>query len=105
MTAVATDEDPSWHTTPREAVYSRLETDGSGLSSEEATARRSEYGSNRLPQKSYPPAWLILLRQVRSPPIPILGVAAIVSIAVGATTDAGLIVLVPVINPAQHRVR
>lgn len=98
MAAVATDEDTPWHTVPLETIYSRLETDSSGLSSDEATARRSKYGPNQLPQKEPTPAWLIFLRQFRSPLIYILGVAAVISIAIGETTDAGFIALVLVIN-------
>jgi magnesium-transporting ATPase (P-type) len=98
MTAAATEENTSWHTVGLEAVYSRLAGDSSGLSSEEAAARRAEYGPNRLPQKEPTPAWLIFLRQFRSPLIYILAVAAIISIAVGETTDAGFIALVLVVN-------
>ena len=97
MTA-ATEEDTSWHTEPLALVYSRLEGDSGGLSSEEAAARRAEYGPNRLPQKEPTPAGLIFLRQFRSPLIYILGVAAVISVAVGEPTDAGFISLVLVIN-------
>jgi len=96
--AAATEEETSWHTEPLEAVYSRLAGDRSGLSSEEAATRLAEHGPNRLPQRKPTPAWLIFLRQFRSPLIYILAVAAIISIGVGETTDAGFIALVLVVN-------
>ncbi|MDT3436042.1 HAD-IC family P-type ATPase [Haloarcula sp. 1CSR25-25] len=98
MTASGSGENFPWHTLALQAVYSRLKTDSDGLSSDEATTRQSEYGPNRLPQKEPTPAWLIFLRQFRSPLIYILGLAAVISIAIGETTDAGFIALVLVVN-------
>jgi magnesium-transporting ATPase (P-type) len=69
-----------------------------GLTAEEAEARLKSYGPNRLPQQPAPTLWEILLRQFRSPLIYILGIAAVVSIAIGDVKDACIIAAVLVLN-------
>jgi magnesium-transporting ATPase (P-type) len=64
----------------------------------EAEARLKSYGPNRLPEQPAPTLWEILLRQFRSPLIYILGVAAVVSLAIGDVKDAGFIAAVLVLN-------
>ena len=97
MSGTETAETP-WHARDVQAVAARLETDRSGLSRSAVATRKAKYGPNRPPQKDPTPAWRIFLRQFRSPLIYILGVAALISIAIGEVTDAGFIALVLVIN-------
>lgn len=94
----ATADDEPWHTRTVEAVYERLGVDGTGLSTADGAARRSAHGPNRLPRAEPTPAWRVFLRQFRSPLIYVLLVAAVLSVAIGESTDAGFIALVLVVN-------
>ncbi|MEA5507589.1 HAD-IC family P-type ATPase [Halotia wernerae UHCC 0503] len=81
-----------------EAVLDNLQATPNGLTQSEAKRRLGQVGANRLPQSSPPSRWQILLRQFCSPLIYILGLAALVSLAVGDIKDAGFIITVLVIN-------
>ena len=70
----------------------------SGLSGSEAAARLGKFGPNVLPHAPPPTWWQIALRQFRSPLIYILGVAAVVSVAIGEPTDAAFIAVVLGLN-------
>ncbi len=87
-----------WHAIDLEALFENLESSLTGLSETEAAARLSAYGANRLPEKPAPPLWHIALRQFRSPLIYVLGLAALVSFAIGEVTDAAFIAAVLCLN-------
>ena len=97
MAAADADGEP-WHSRDIEEVYDALAADPEGLGSEEVARRRAEYGPNRLPQPKPVTAWQVLLRQFRNPLIYILGVAALVSVGIGETTDAAFIAAVLLVN-------
>ncbi len=80
------------------SYQNKLAANEHGLSEREAASRLAKYGPNHLPQKPPVPLWLIVLRQFRSPLIYILGVAAVVSAAMGDVKDAGFIAGVLVLN-------
>jgi Ca2+-transporting ATPase len=69
-----------------------------GLSSAEAAARRARYGPNELPRARRTPLWQMILGQLRDPLVIVLLVAALLTLATGDWTDAGVIVLVIVVN-------
>lgn len=81
-----------------EDLYSALETSADGLSSESAKIRQEEFGLNQLPSRKPPTFFGILLHQFKSPLIYVLGVAALIALAMGDTTDAGFIAVVLMIN-------
>ncbi|MGQ4556630.1 HAD-IC family P-type ATPase [Halobellus sp. GM3] len=87
-----------WYTRSLSHVYEALDTDGGGLSSEDAASRRAEHGPNRLPKARPPTVWAIFLRQFKNPLIYVLGAAAVVSFAIGEETDAGFIAAVLLVN-------
>lgn len=71
-----------------------------GLSSAEATARLARYGPNELPRARATPFWELILGQLRDPLVIVLLVAAVLTLATGDWTDAGVILLVIVVNTA-----
>ncbi len=88
----------AWHTLPRDVVERMLETTDVGLVSSEAVARLQRWGRNELPQTPPPPWWEIAFRQFRSPLIYILGLAAVLSLAINEHTDAAFIAAVLLLN-------
>ncbi|WP_310740758.1 cation-translocating P-type ATPase [Ideonella alba] len=88
-----------WHALPPAAALQQLGTDAElGLSAEDAARRLTVHGPNTLPEPSTRPYWAIFLRQLRSPLIAILGVAAGLALAMGHLGDAAVIVVVVLIN-------
>lgn len=87
-----------WHSLGLSEISKQLDTSEKGLSQAAAAARLKEYGLNQLPQKPPAPLWAIVVRQFRSPLIYILGLAAIVSVALGDVKDAGFIAGVLILN-------
>lgn len=69
-----------------------LETDGAGLTSADAAARRTRWGANALPEPRRPGALAIIQEELRNPLLLVLAVAAVIAIAVGARVD-GLVIL------------
>jgi magnesium-transporting ATPase (P-type) len=98
LTPPATPAD--WHALDRQSVLAALDTYESGLPHAEASSRLNACGANILPLRRQTTAWQILLRQCLSPIFYILGLAALVSIALGDVTDAAFIAIVVGINVA-----
>jgi Ca2+-transporting ATPase len=69
-----------------------------GLSSAEAADRLARYGPNELPRARTTPLWRLITGQLRDPLILVLIVAAALTLATGDWTDAGVILLVIVVN-------
>lgn len=89
----------AWHAEPPESAISGFGTDPHrGLASSDAAARLNEHGPNKLPRRPPTAWWRILLRQLASPVIFILLLAAGLSLATGRAFDAGFIVVVLVLN-------
>jgi len=76
----------------------QLRAGQTGLTEEEAERRLVDYGPNRLPESPPPTVLQIGLRQFRSPLIYVLGVAALVALALGEVKDAAFICGVLLIN-------
>jgi magnesium-transporting ATPase (P-type) len=81
----------AWHALSLSSLEKSLDATPSGLSASEAAARLERFGPNVLPHTPPPTRWQIGLRQFRSPLIFILGVAALVSVAIGEPIDATFI--------------
>jgi P-type Ca2+ transporter type 2C len=71
---------------------------GGGLSSAEAAARLARYGPNELPRARRTPLWQMVAGQLRDPLVIVLLAAAVLTLATGDWTDAGVILLVIVVN-------
>ncbi len=90
---------PRWHAlTPEEALRLAGVDRLRGLTQDAVEALRARHGPNALPQQRQRPAWQLLLRQFFSPLIYILLAAAVLSVALGHTADAGVILAVVVAN-------
>ncbi|NIQ01084.1 MAG: HAD-IC family P-type ATPase [Nitrospinaceae bacterium] len=80
-----------WHTCEWQDLVSGLQTTERGLTQPQAEQRLQQVGPNTLPRKPPPKVWDIVLRQFKSPLIYILGIAALVSLALGDWIDAAFI--------------
>lgn len=90
----------SWHAATIAEVREVLGVQSAGLTTDQATERRGEYGANRLPESRPTPVWRIAFSQFASPLIFILMVAAVVSLLTEPEhpTDAAFIAIVLVLN-------
>ncbi|KAF8062005.1 calcium-transporting ATPase 1 [Scenedesmus sp. PABB004] len=89
----------AWHSLPDgDAVLAELRSSRDGLSADEATARLAQYGRNALTPPPKPSFWRRLWNQINTLFIWILFIAALVSAALQAWPDMGLILGVVVIN-------
>lgn len=82
-----------WSITPEE-VFKELETTANGITDSEAEKRTELYGLNRLKPKKKTDAVTLLIAQFKSPVIIILIFAAILSIFLGDTADAIIILTI-----------
>ncbi len=83
--------------TPQE-VFHLLETSPEGLSYDEAERRLIRFGENRLAESKRRPWWLLLIKQLASPLVYVLLVAAIISIFLNHDSDALVISIVLLLN-------
>jgi Ca2+-transporting ATPase len=94
-----------WYAIPTDEVFSALETDKTGVSSDEADRRLSEYGPNEIHEAERTSVLDLLLSQFRNPLIYLLFVAALLSLGTGfipggepSYTEAVFIVLIIAAN-------
>ncbi|MGC9967282.1 MAG: HAD-IC family P-type ATPase [Syntrophobacteraceae bacterium] len=91
-------EDP-WHAIETHAVVAALGSSAeAGLSSEAAREKLAAYGPNHLPEPPRRTKLEILLNQLNSLPVALLGVAAGISLLTGGMADAVVIMVVVAIN-------
>ncbi len=69
------------HTLTPGQVLAQLESSDSGLSGDEVKKRLAKHGPNALPEKKAPSAFWMFVRQLRSPLIYLLLVAAVLALA------------------------
>ncbi|MES9899990.1 MAG: cation-transporting P-type ATPase [Sedimenticola sp.] len=89
---------PAWHTLEPEKVFSHLDTNSEGLTSDDVRQRLDRYGYNRLPEIKPPSALMRLLLQFHNLLIYVLIGAGIVTVMLGHIVDASVIFGVVVIN-------
>lgn len=89
---------PPWHALDAGDALRRLESSERGLSSGEAAKRLQRYGPNRLSRTAAIPAWRILLRQLGSIVVALLGVAALIALLLGDVVEAIAIGAVLLLN-------
>ena len=91
----------NWYALSTEDVLQRLQTDAaSGLTAQEVERRREQYGTNELPREAGTPPWKILLSQFTEIMVIVLVVAAVISILIGDSKDAIVIMAIVVLNAA-----
>jgi len=86
-----------WRLSPQQ-VLEKLETESTGLSSDEVKARLEIYGSNELPEEPQETWLLLFLRQFNSPLLFILMIAALLAFLLGEYIDGSVIVGVLLLN-------
>ncbi len=97
----STDPQPprgAWHALSAEEAVGRLEASRSGLTAVEAEARLARFGENRLPRRETTSAYIVYLRQFKSPLVYLLLAATVVSLFVGEWSDAAFIFVVLQVN-------
>jgi calcium-translocating P-type ATPase len=92
------DGSPDAHWLPADAVLAALESRPDGLSAEEAAARQGRDGPNKLPEAPRPGPLARFIAQFRNILIYVLLVAGGISGLLGEWVDAGVILLVVLIN-------
>jgi calcium-translocating P-type ATPase len=97
-TSVRDDAAITWHALDLDEALRLLRADVNGLSSEEASRRRSRYGANALPAPPRRSALAIVAGQLLNPLIYLLLAAGAVAAAFGEFADATFILLVLAIN-------
>ena len=79
-------------------LFAELNSSERGLSSHEADRRLQVHGRNEIEATSRVPWWRILLSQFNSPVIWVLLGAVAVSMIIGEVVDAGVILVILVLN-------
>ncbi len=88
-----------WFSKSREEVLTELQVDPSvGLSTAEAMARLEKYGENKLKGKPKKSLLVLFFSQLKDMLIYVLLAAAVITIAIGEYVDAGIILLVVILN-------
>jgi len=90
----------SWHSFSMDDVISRLNAPPTGLSSDEVAKRLNQYGPNELKEKPRPSFFQLVLAQLNNFIVILLIVASIVSALLGDWIEAGVIMLIVVLNAA-----
>ena len=85
---------------PSEEVLAQLKTTADGLTKEEVTVRREQFGLNELPRSRRLPRLRILLEQFQSPIIVILLLAGLVTILINDLKSSIFIFLAVLVNVA-----
>ncbi len=88
----------AWHALPEERVYSLLASSSQGLDTGDVRQRSQIFGKNTLPTKKPPTLWEIILRQIKSPLIYILMIAALISFGIREFSDGSFILVVIAVN-------
>ncbi|MEE8589221.1 MAG: cation-transporting P-type ATPase, partial [Sulfurimonadaceae bacterium] len=88
----------SWHTQETKTVFTSLETTQNGLSKEDAAARLTKHGPNRLPEPKTRGPLIRFLYQFHNVLIYVLIAAGAVTAMLGHWVDASVIFGVVIIN-------
>jgi magnesium-transporting ATPase (P-type) len=87
-----------WHAQPPEAALRHLQTAPAGLSAAEAAARLATHGRNKLPEAPKRGPLIRLLLQFHNILIYVLLGAAVITALLGHLVDAGVILVVVIVN-------
>ena len=99
--SVKTTDTEKWYALSSEEVLRRLNTDPhQGLSEGEAHQRQTQYGTNELPTESGSTIWELLRGQFTDVMVIVLLAAAVISVVIGDTKDAIVIMAIVILNAA-----
>ncbi len=87
-----------WHALSGQESLARLGAAARGLARETVAKRLAQFGPNALPETKHRSLWRVFFRQFASPLIYILFVAAALAFAMGKRGDAGVILIVVLVN-------
>ena len=91
----------AWHVMKAADVMAEVDSRlDEGLTERVVRRRLKRYGPNRLPESTARPKWKLLIDQINSLPVYLLGAAAGVSVLTGGLLDAAVIMGVVVANAA-----
>jgi P-type Ca2+ transporter type 2C len=91
---------PGWHSLPAAEALAALRSSASGLDEAEARRRLAVHGPNLLRVARARPWWSILLDQLRSLVVVLLGVAALAALLLGENHEGVSILIVLAVNTA-----
>ncbi len=91
-------ETTDWHAMSAREAMARLRTSARGLSDADVVERTRAHGPNALPREAPKRWWRVAVDQFASPLMMVLLAAAVVSLALGERTDAGVIVAAVLLN-------
>ena len=92
------DLDTVWHSLGIEDVFHKLESPHQGLTSAEAARRLEKYGPNELKEKPRPTFLQLVLEQFNNFIVILLIVASVISALLGDWIEAGVIMLIVLLN-------
>jgi Ca2+-transporting ATPase len=88
-----------WHALESQEAIRQIDSDlENGLTAAEAERRLAEHGPNELVERTGKGPWAILLEQFKGVMVVMLIISAIVSVILGETTDAIVIMIIVVLN-------
>src|SRR3989339_367449 len=87
-----------WHTLKIEDALKELGAAKNGLADDEVKQRLRQYGANVLPEEKRPSWFAIFWRQMRSPLVYVLFVAALITAVLQEFIDMGVILAAVVVN-------
>ena len=87
-----------WHSLPADDVFTRLEVPAQGLSLEEVARRLAHYGPNELREKPRPTFLQLVLAQFNNFIVILLIIASVISALLGDWIEAGVIMLIVLLN-------
>ena len=90
----------AWHALEHEQLYQQLDASPEGLASTEAARRLERDGPNELQERGLRSPLTVLAGQFTEIMVIVLLVAAVVSFAIGETTDAIMIMIIVILNAA-----
>ena len=90
----------NWHALKFTEVFEQLGATKEGLTNAEAKARLQKYGPNVLPEDKRPSIFSIFWRQLRSPMVYVLLIAALITAVLREFVDMGVILAAVVVNAA-----
>ena len=88
----------AWHTLDKEQVLAQLDASPQGLSAAEAAQRLERHGRNELQERGLRSPWAVLAGQFAETMVLVLLIAAAVSLAIGETTDAIMVLIIVILN-------
>lgn len=88
----------SWHALELDDVFQKLGTSAQGLSTDEIARRLDRYGPNELKEKPRPTFLHLVLAQLNDFIVILLIVASVISALLGDYIEAGVIMLIVVLN-------